>query len=112
MEKYRILKTYSPLDDKWIYSLQRMFVTKMLFRKPKIEWEHVGWSGICTNDTDIAIKWHRLYKANIFEKDPATGVVTMIYSEPMNIVAEGMPKPFNPVRPVPPSDRKIKEGGI
>lgn len=108
MDKYRILKTYCPRSDQWGYSLQRIVVTRRLFRKPKIEWISIYWGGVYTIDLQIAIKWHQLYKADIFEEDPANRVITLIYSEPKRLFAEGMPKPL--MRPTPPAYQSKREG--
>lgn len=93
-DKYRILKRYDPASDQWGYSLQRTYVTNRLFRKPKIEWISIYSGGVYTTELDIAIKWHRLYKADIFEEDPASGIAKLIYSEPKRLFVEGMPKPI------------------
>lgn len=95
MDKYRILKSYSPVEDQWGYALQREFATKRWFKKPLTEWEDIGWSGVYTPHWDLALKWHRMYNADIYEKNPATGEIKAIYSEPQRLCAEGLPKPFS-----------------
>lgn len=101
MDKYRILKTYSPMKDTWGYSLQRQVVIKRWFRRPLIEWDEVGFTGVYAFNWSVVVKWHRLYHADVYEEHPATGVVYLIYSEPKNICQEGIEKPIATTRTWP-----------